>query len=481
MPEALSIEARARTSTTGRRATTTTEIYTGWAYPPKDYAKWGELVYQWARHCVERYGQRGGRELVLGGLERAGHRLLARHARGVPQAVRLRRRRREARAADGAGRRPARHRPERRADAAVPARLPRALPARHELRDRQDRLAARLRRLPRQGRAARSSTATCGWASATSCARSTTASRSSRRSRSCSDTPIVIGESDPEGCAACSVADQPGERLPQRHDVFELHRRAARADVRAGRRHGVNLRGAVTWAFEFEDQPYFAGFRDLATNGIDKPVLNVFRMFGQMGGERLAVDSSGALPLDAIRDDGVRDAPDVAALASRERAMRSPCCVWNYHDDDVPAPAAADRADDRRRCPPRHVERHALPRRRRPQQRLRGVEADGVAAAPFGAADPRVERRRPICAIRPGAARRRHLGHVDANRHAAAAGCGARHAHVVTTPRPATQGSTLPSREAPQRRSVATSSRSATSSRRIAASCAASLGPPPFM
>src|SRR3989454_9773154 len=33
------------------------EIFTGWAYPPKDYAKWGELVYQWARHCIERYGR----------------------------------------------------------------------------------------------------------------------------------------------------------------------------------------------------------------------------------------------------------------------------------------------------------------------------------------------------------------------------------------------------------------------------------------
>ena len=33
------------------------EIFTGWAYPPKDYAKWGELVYQWARHCVEKYGR----------------------------------------------------------------------------------------------------------------------------------------------------------------------------------------------------------------------------------------------------------------------------------------------------------------------------------------------------------------------------------------------------------------------------------------
>ncbi|GGX95439.1 hypothetical protein GCM10007386_27910 [Pseudoduganella dura] len=33
------------------------EIMTGWAYPPKDYAKWSELIYQWVRHCVQRYGQ----------------------------------------------------------------------------------------------------------------------------------------------------------------------------------------------------------------------------------------------------------------------------------------------------------------------------------------------------------------------------------------------------------------------------------------
>jgi len=32
------------------------KIYTGWTKPPKDYAKWGELSYQWAKHAVEKYG-----------------------------------------------------------------------------------------------------------------------------------------------------------------------------------------------------------------------------------------------------------------------------------------------------------------------------------------------------------------------------------------------------------------------------------------
>jgi xylan 1,4-beta-xylosidase len=104
--------------------------------------------------------------------------------------------------------------------------------------------------------------------------------------------------------------------------------------------HKVNLRGAVTWAFLFEDQPYFDGFRDLATNGLDKPVLNVFRMLGRMRGDRVRVESSGGLPLAAVRDTGVREAPDVNAIAARsERALA--VLVWNYHDDDVPSPPAA--------------------------------------------------------------------------------------------------------------------------------------------
>ena len=46
----------------------------------------------------------------------------------------------------------------------------------------------------------------------------------------------------------------------------------------------------LTWAFEFEGQPYFDGFRTLATNGVDKPVLNVFRMAGLMRGDRVGAE-----------------------------------------------------------------------------------------------------------------------------------------------------------------------------------------------
>lgn len=149
--------------------------------------------------------------------------------------------------------------------------------------------------------------------------------------------PIVIGESDPEGCAACQ-----GPQLGYRNGTMYSSYTAAvfaRKHELATRR-GVNLQGALTWAFTFEDQPYFAGFRQLASNGIDLPVLNVFRMFARMAGQRVPATSSRQVKLDDILAGGVRGDADVGVIATRG-ADQLAVLVWHYHDDDVPGPGAA--------------------------------------------------------------------------------------------------------------------------------------------
>ncbi len=149
--------------------------------------------------------------------------------------------------------------------------------------------------------------------------------------------PIVLSESDPEGCAACSARVYPpnayrnGALYPaytavMMKNIFEL------AD-----REKTNVAGMLTWAFEFEDQPYFDGLRTLATNGVDKPVLNVFRMAGLMHGDRVKVESGASISVDAMMKDGVHGNPDIDALAVRSEREIS-VLAWNYHDDDVPAP-----------------------------------------------------------------------------------------------------------------------------------------------
>jgi xylan 1,4-beta-xylosidase len=148
--------------------------------------------------------------------------------------------------------------------------------------------------------------------------------------------PIVIGESDPDGCAACQ-----GPQLGYRNGTMYSSYTAASfaRKFQLADRHGVNLEGALTWAFEFEDKAYFAGFRVLSSNGISLPVLNVFRMFGRMGGKRVAVSSTAEVPLERILKDGVRAEPDVSALASAGDGKVF-VLAWHYHDDDLPGPDA---------------------------------------------------------------------------------------------------------------------------------------------
>jgi xylan 1,4-beta-xylosidase len=310
------------------------EIYTGWAYPPKDYAKWAELVFQWTKHCVEKYGKA---EVETWWFQLWNEPNIG-YWRGTPQEF------------------------HKLYDYTVDA-VKRALPTariggpetaggpggrfmrdffEHCLRGKNyvtgktgtpiDFLAFHAKGQPRfvdnhvrmgVSNQLRDINA---------------AFELIAKYPELKNLPIVIGESDPDGCAACQ-GPQLGYRNGTMYSSYTAASFARKYEL--ADRHGVNLEGALTWAFTFEDQPLFAGFRQLATGGIDMPVLNVFRMFGKMGGQRVAVTSSAAVPLDAILKSGVRgDKPDVHALAALEK-NRLTVLVWHYHDDDLPGPDAA--------------------------------------------------------------------------------------------------------------------------------------------
>src|SRR3954468_16271491 len=154
------------------------------------------------------------------------------------------------------------------------------------------------------------------------------------------DTPIILGESDPEGCAACSAEKNPQNGYRNGPLYASYTAEAIDRTVELASREHVNLTGIVTWAFEFEDQPYFAGFRELASNGLDKPVLNAFRMLGVIGGDRVEATSSAALETDQIVSTGVRSTPDIRAIATRtEHGVE--VLIWNYHDDDLPSASSS--------------------------------------------------------------------------------------------------------------------------------------------
>ncbi len=149
--------------------------------------------------------------------------------------------------------------------------------------------------------------------------------------------PIILSEADPEGCAACSSRVNPANNY-RNGTLYPAYTAAAyKGLLDLAQEHGVNLISMLSWSFEFEGKDYFEGFRSLNTNGIDKPILNLFRMLGMMGGERVMASSTGSVPLKTQVETGVRDSADVDALATRE-AGKADVLVWNFHDAAKAAP-----------------------------------------------------------------------------------------------------------------------------------------------
>jgi xylan 1,4-beta-xylosidase len=307
------------------------EIFTGWAYPSKDYQKWGDLIFEWTRHCLEKYG----RAEVESWYWEVWNEPNIGYWRGTPEEF------------------------QKLHDYAI-AGVRRALPtarvggpdtagsggrftrqflehclhgtnfATSKIGTPLDFVSFHAKGAPsytndhvRMGIANQLRTVQEGF-------------RIVASFPELKDKPIVIGESDPEGCAACQ-----GPSLAYRNGTMYSSYTAAcfARKWELARKIGVNLDGALTWAFEFEEQPYFAGFRTLASNGLDKPVLNVFRMYSRMNGKSLAVESDHAVPLESILAEGVRGEPDVAGMASLD-GNKLCLMLWHYHDDDVPGPLA---------------------------------------------------------------------------------------------------------------------------------------------
>ncbi|MFD1257961.1 beta-xylosidase [Mucilaginibacter terrae] len=304
------------------------KIYTGWAYPPKDYDKWAELIYQWVKHSVARYGVKeveswywelwnepnqaywkgtkeeffklydysamavkkalptakiGGANVTGGGAkflnDFIAHCLTgtnyATGKTGTPLDLVLFHAKGSPRLNNGTVR----------------------MDVRAQLRNIADNFKV-IASYPQL-----------------------------------KNIPIIIGESDPEGCAACGMATDP-QNAYRNGTMYSSYTAAAFArKYELADAYGLNLIGAVTWAFEFEDQPWFYGFRDLATNGVDKPVLNVFRMFGKMTGKRVQVDAGGMYNLKTMLDSSVRGPSDVGALAATN-GRTATAMLWNYHDMD---------------------------------------------------------------------------------------------------------------------------------------------------
>ncbi|MHC4346809.1 MAG: GH39 family glycosyl hydrolase, partial [Planctomycetota bacterium] len=150
------------------------------------------------------------------------------------------------------------------------------------------------------------------------------------------NTPIIIGEADPDGAAAMPASQSPqrGYRNVPAYGAYVAAMMKYSLDLAEAEK--VNLKGVLSWAFMFDGMPWFDGYRTLATNGIHKPVLNAFKMLGQMKGNVLPLTSDGAVSLDEILKESIRARSDINGMAvADDQSVK--ILIWNYHDYLVPA------------------------------------------------------------------------------------------------------------------------------------------------
>ena len=312
-------------------------LRTGWAYPPRDYGRWEALIHQWVRHCIERYGRQDVAswyfqtwneanlpQYYWAGTREEFFRLHDAAVRGVRRALP------EARVGgpDNAG----------AGDDFLAAYMAHAQAAGTPT----DFLSFHAKGQPEVIEDANGGHVRMGLNTHLKAAEhefAAIAANPAFRTK-----PIVIGESDPEGCAAC----QGPANAYRNGTMYSSYTAASFPRLLAlAERRGLNLQGILSWAFEFEDQAPFAGFRQLTSNGIDLPVMNMFKLFARMTGRYVPAVSDHQRALDTVMREGVRGAADVGSLASLDNNSLA-VLVWHYHDDDLPGPDASIRLRLRR-------------------------------------------------------------------------------------------------------------------------------------
>ncbi|HUZ18639.1 MAG TPA: hypothetical protein VMV68_09630, partial [Spirochaetia bacterium] len=166
-------------------------------------------------------------------------------------------------------------------------------------------------------------------------------------------TEIILSECDPDGWAAGSVRENPNFQYRNTEYYASYFAVTACRLLDLSGENGIRTAGMLTWAFEFEEREYFAGLRTLSTNGVDKPVLNAFRLVSQLRGRRARVEVS---PLEPPTG---RSGEHLAAVAAVGDGGEIQLLIVHHHDDwdtkngadvrlsiSVPAPAREFRVEE---------------------------------------------------------------------------------------------------------------------------------------
>lgn len=157
------------------------------------------------------------------------------------------------------------------------------------------------------------------------------------------DRKVVLSEADPDGWAAGGIHDNANMRFRNTEYYATYVASAFEKIDQLSRKYNTRI-NPLSWAFMFPGERCFEGTRTFSTQGIDKAVFNLFKIYGQLGDKKLAFESDGAEKMDFLNepDIGTKNASsytgegektDVSGFAVRGADGETQILVYSHNND----------------------------------------------------------------------------------------------------------------------------------------------------
>lgn len=157
------------------------------------------------------------------------------------------------------------------------------------------------------------------------------------------DREVVLSEADPDGWAAGGVYDNTN-MVFRNTEYYATYIASTYEKIdQLCSRYGIQVR-PLAWAFMFPGERCFEGTRTFSTQGIDKAVFNMFRIYGSLGYEKLSFESDGAEALDFLDDPevghrnkggytGEGEETDVSGFAVKGKNGETQIIIYSHCND----------------------------------------------------------------------------------------------------------------------------------------------------
>lgn len=147
------------------------------------------------------------------------------------------------------------------------------------------------------------------------------------------DLEVVLSEADPDGWAAGGMYDNINMNFRNTEYYASYMAASYYMTEKLAKEMNMDVR-PLAWAFMFVGERCFEGTRTFSTQGIDKAVFNVLKLYARMGYNELSLISSGDSDILLFKNyfsNG--EAPVVAGMATQDENHNIQVSIFSHHDD----------------------------------------------------------------------------------------------------------------------------------------------------